>query len=356
MKVDYLIVGQGIAGTLFAHECRKNGQRILVIDNGEHNASLTAAGMVNPVVLKRFTPVWQGQEQIENARKIIAELNTLLGENFDSHFDILRIFHDESECQTWQKKAETPSLYGLLDSQIYPLPDTILHAPFGVGKVNFSGSINLKKLLKYYRNDLHKHQQLRTGTVDYSRFHLKENVWQYDDISAKQVVFCEGYGMTANPFFNYLPLKGNKGEVLTIRVPNLRLSATVKGGVFLMPLPEQGDDVYLLGATYHWIDKNNLPTAAAKAELLEKLRKLLPTNLFHYVQILEHHAGIRPTVVDRRPLLGCHPDYANMWVLNGLGTRGVMLGASMAPLLYDHIVNGKVLPSTVDITRFVPEN
>jgi glycine/D-amino acid oxidase-like deaminating enzyme len=51
---------------------------------------------------------------------------------------------------------------------------------------------------------------------------------------------------------------------------------------------------------------------------------------------MEHFAGVRPTVKDRRPLVGTHEYSA---ILNGLGTRGVMLGPSMAKALYNAIEN-----------------
>ena len=46
-------------------------------------------------------------------------------------------------------------------------------------------------------------------------------------------------------------------------------------------------------------------------------------------EILSHNSGIRPTTKDRRPLLGRHTTLKRLHLLNGLGTRGVL----MAPLL-----------------------
>lgn len=350
--LDCLIVGQGIAGTFFAHECDKRGLNFAVIDSGKHNASLTAAGMVNPVVLKRFTPVWQGLSQIQTASKTASELGELLGEKIGYSFDMLRLFHDDNEQQTWLKKATQPALSGLLDSHLYQTPNQAISAPFGVGKVHHCGKIDLKTLLGGYRHYLAKTGRLLTETVDYSQLKVTEDGCQYGEMFAKNVVFCEGYQLTNNPFFSHLPLKGNKGEVLTVRIPGLQLQETVKAGAFLMPLPEQGDDVYLLGATYHWTDKNDIPTDAAKTELLKKLATFLAPEMLAKLQVLDHRAGMRPTVIDRRPLLGQHADYSLLWVFNGLGTRGVMLGAVMAPLLLAAMQYGKPLPAEVDVARF----
>lgn len=350
--LDFLIIGQGIAGTLFAHELEKRGKRFMLVDAGQTNASLTAAGMVNPVILKRFSPVWQGRIQIERARQTMAELSQKLDVKLDYPFDILRIFHNSSEKQTWLKKAKTPQLSGLLDEQFDTSPSDNMLAPHGVGRIHWGGRIDLTALLSTYRLHLESHGCLREERFDYEQLSVGA-FCAYDDIQAKYVVFCEGYGLKHNPYFNHLPLNGNKGEVLIARIPHLVLSACVKSSVFIMPLPEQGDDVYFIGATYNWNDKDSIPTEAGKTELLTKLSNILPNNVFQSVEILEHRAGMRPTVADRRPLLGRHETYHKMFVFNGLGTRGVMLGATMARLLCAHILDGDDLPNEVDIRRFV---
>ncbi|PID62871.1 MAG: FAD-dependent oxidoreductase [Gammaproteobacteria bacterium] len=350
--VDVLIVGQGIAGTLLAHELTQRGQRLVVIDEARPNASTTCAGMVNPVVLKRFSPVWQGEAQIHCARQTLATLAEKLAVELDFPFDILRIFHDEQERTTWQNKAELPALTGLLDKQTYPSPSPVIHAPHGVGKVHLGGRVDVVALLKAYRQHLQTRRALFNAPFDYAALQPVAAGWQYGDITASQVVFCEGYGIKNNPYFKTLPLNGNKGEVLIVRIPELKLTAAIKSAVFIMPLPTHGDDVYFVGATYHWTEKDNQPTAAGKAQLLEKLQKMLSESAFQSLEVLAHHAGMRPTVSDRRPLLGRHPEHSNLLVFNGLGTRGVMLGATMAKHLAALMVDGTPLPAEVDIARF----
>ena len=70
-----------------------------------------------------------------------------------------------------------------------------------------------------------------------------------------------------------------------------------------------------------------------KNELIEKIKESIDCNF----EVIEHFAGVRPTVNDRKPLLGRHPIYSNLYILNGLGTRGVLLGPSMAKDLFDFI-------------------
>ena len=56
-------------------------------------------------------------------------------------------------------------------------------------------------------------------------------------------------------------------------------------------------------------------------------------------EVVEHLAGIRPTVKDRRPLLGRHYSEKNIYILNGFGTRGVLFAPYVSDKLYDFIEN-----------------
>ena len=90
------------------------------------------------------------------------------------------------------------------------------------------------------------------------------------------------------------------------------------------------------------------PTEKGKEWLLTKLKKLL----HHPFEVVEHRAAIRPTVQDRRPLLGVHPKHKQLYVFNGLGTRGVLMGPLLADWLFQFMEYQKDLPSEVAIDRF----
>ena len=151
--------------------------------------------------------------------------------------------------------------------------------------------------------------------------------------------------MHANPFFNYLPLDGTKGELLIIKAPQLNLDVIVNTSVFILPL---GNDLFKVGATYNWEDKTNTPTEEGKLELLDRINEILTCDF----EIISHFAGVRPTVKDRKPMIGTHKIHDRLHILNGLGTRGVMLGPAMAKDLFDYIEYGIPLERAVDIKRY----
>ena len=84
------------------------------------------------------------------------------------------------------------------------------------------------------------------------------------------------------------------------------------------------------------------------SELLDKLNELVTCSY----KVIRHYAGIRPTVKDRKSLIGTHPELKNIHLLNGLGTRGVMLGPYMAKELYESIEHGKEIERAINLNRF----
>ena len=54
---------------------------------------------------------------------------------------------------------------------------------------------------------------------------------------------------------------------------------------------------------------------------------------------------------DRRPLVGVHPEHQNLYILNGLGTRGVMIAPTEAENLYNYIEDNQSLDLESDIKK-----
>ena len=136
-----------------------------------------------------------------------------------------------------------------------------------------------------------------------------------------------------------------KGELLTIYAPDLKVNFLIKSAIFILPV---GDDLYKVGATFNWKDKTKEPTTEGRNELELKLKSVIDCDY----TIVDQVAGIRPTVKDRRPLIGVHKKYRQVAVLNGLGTRGVMIAPLMAKKLFQNIENGIRLDKEIDIARF----
>jgi len=346
MDVDYIIVGLGLAGLSFAEYLVKNNKSFIVFNDSSQQASVVAGGMYNPVVLKRFTPVWLAKEQLNIALPFYTELEKKFKTKFHFDLPIARVFKSVEEQNNWFANAHNPLLNNYMCTNLEINNNNAIIAPFKLGMLKNTGRIDTKILLQTYKSYLKLNAQIIEETFIYNDLIIDENEIKYVDFKAKKIVFCEGFGMTQNPFFNDLPLQESKGELLIIYAPQLKINFLIKGAVFIMPL---GDDLYKIGATFNWKDKTNLPTEEGKRELLDKLKTLINTNF----EIVKHLAGVRPTVKDRRPLLGKHKKHKNMAIFNGLGTRGVMIAPYAAPFLYNHLENNQQLPKELSIYRFL---
>ena len=346
MNYDYIIVGSGLASIMFAEQLRLHNKSFIVISNRSQQASVVASGLYNPVVLKRFTATWNAAAHLDSAIPKYVELEQLLGHKLDHVLPIHRVFNSVKEQNNWFLACDKPVLTNFLNPEIIPNTNSAVKAPFGFGAVNFTGRIDTQLLIESYREFLLKRNQYIEETFEYTDVKDNREGVEYRTLKARKIVFTEGFGVHKNPYFKYLPLEGTKGELITIHAPTLKLVVILKSSIFVIPM---GEDRYLVGSTYEWTDKTNEPTQKSKIELIEKLERLIGCDY----EIVDQRAGIRPTVVDRRPLVGQHPSHKNMHVLNGLGTRGVLVAPSMAKALYDSIEKGASLPAEIDISRFV---
>ncbi|MCF6294875.1 MAG: FAD-binding oxidoreductase [Flavobacteriaceae bacterium] len=344
-KVDYIVVGSGLAGILFCEILKQHDKSFVVFDNESQHSSTVAGGMYNPVILKRFTKVWKAKEQLDLALPMYHALERSLNTKLDYKISVYRLFASVEEQNNWFEACDRPNLSEFLSAKIEHSTNTAIDSKYGLGKVLQTGQIDTTSLIEKYRDDLETKGQFIKETFNYSDLISNPTHVIYKNHEASKVVFAEGFGLTKNPFFNYLPLKPAKGELLTIYAPDLKIDFILKSSVFIMPL---GKDLYIVGATYNWEDTTHNITVKAKEELLNKLERFM---LCDY-KVVDQVAGIRPTVKDRRPLVGQHHQHKNMFVLNGLGTRGVMTAPYVAKQLFSFIEKGKPLEKEINISRF----
>ena len=343
--IDYLVVGLGLAGISFCETLERNGKTFKVISDASQQASVVAGGLYNPVILKRFTLAWRADEQLEVAIPFYKSLENKLKTSLDYKLRVLRRFASIEEQNMWFEAADNPGLQSFLSTKLIKNTNPHIDAPLGFGEVLHTGRIDTKALIQHYCEYLKKKKLLSEASFEFNQLTIEDSFISYKGIQAKQLVFATGFGLQQNPYFNYLPLNGTKGELLTIKAPLLKQEHVIKSSVFIIPL---GDDLYRIGATYKWQDKTNLPTEAARSELLEKLATFMKCNY----EILQHVAGIRPTVADRRPLVGQHPEYKNLFILNGFGSRGVMIAPYASQALFNAVEKGSNLPKDMDVVRF----
>ncbi|NVN17542.1 FAD-dependent oxidoreductase [Muricauda sp. HICW] len=343
--VDYIVVGLGLAGISFCEVLEENEKTFKVITDESQQASQVAGGLYNPVILKRFTMAWKAKMQLEVAKPFYQNLEKKLGITIDNDLPVLRKFASIEEQNLWFEASDRSDMGYFLSTKLLPNNNPAIDAPYGFGEVKYTGRIDTAALVRSYRSYLKNRDLLLEESLDFNAISTTDETVSYKNETAKNLVFACGFGLKQDPYFGYLPLNGTKGELLMIHAPEYRENNVIKSSVFTIPM---GQDRYLVGATYKWKDKTNMPTEESKNELLEKLKTFLKCDF----EVVDHVAGIRPTVVDRRPLVGRHPEHKNLYVLNGFGSRGVMIGPCASKQLFDYIEEQSHLDPEMDIQRF----
>lgn len=344
-QVDYLIVGLGLAGIAFCEQCLAHGKSIFVFDNGVDGASRVAAGLYNPVILKRYTLPWHAEAQFDLATTYFKALEQKLGVQLRIALPVRKVFQSIEDQNNWYAASDQSGLKRFMQIPLVPNTTEGVKAPYDLGEVKETGRVDILALQKAYTAYLVQQQAFAKANFDYERLEIKSGHVHYKGIQAKKIVFAEGFGIKHNPYFNTLPLVGNKGEYIIVKVAGLRLEAALKSSFFIVPL---GEDYYKVGATYDWTSKDTTPTAAAREELIAKFKAIVA----HPFEVIDQQVGIRPTTGDRRALIGQHPRHAPLAVLNGLGTRGIMAGPELARYLFNFLEFELPLPAEIDIMRF----
>ncbi|MDR0802123.1 FAD-dependent oxidoreductase [Fluviicola sp.] len=342
MKV--LIVGGGVAGICLTHELLKKGNNVRLLDNNRNVSSAVAAGLINPLVFRRMTLSWRVSELLPYAYRTYREIEELTGVSFLHPLVIRRLFASQQELEFWQKKQLLPEFEPYMEllteaDLSFPLEQNT----FGTGRVKQASYIDTTPFLKGNRDYFKTMGILQEETFEQE--HLNPQTAIYKGETYDYILFAEGKNGKYNPFFSYLPLQQTKGELLTIQSDKIYSEESLNRKCFLLPL---GNGKFKAGSTYIWDTDNTNPTEEGAQTIAENLQSITSETY----EILEHRAGVRPTVPDRRPLIGKHPEFPQLIFANGLGTKGYMLAPLIAHELINHLLHGNPLNPECDIQRY----
>ncbi len=341
MKI--FIIGQGIAGTLLAWALRRRGAEVTIADADlPGSASAVAAGIINPVTGKRFVKSWRFDDFFPMARATYRALEAELGVAIWHEQPILRLLATAEEANDWSLRCAQPEYVDFLRE----LPDGGAWQPFvppgfRFGLIRQAARVTFAPLLSAFRE-----QGKKAG------FFL-DKIIEYQDITPlaaayDRIIFCDGYRSAMHPLWSFLPWRPAKGEALLLRfgpdLPTADIHEMLKKTTLLVPL---GDGLFWAGASYQWYYPDLAPSEGEQNLLLQNLRAMLAVPF----EVVDHVAGVRPTVIDRRPFLGWHPDHPRIGIFNGLGTKGGLLAPFWAAHFAEHMLEGTPLDAAVDVQR-----
>jgi glycine/D-amino acid oxidase-like deaminating enzyme len=337
-SVDFLIVGGGISGRLLQLELTKRNKSTLVIDLPENNHSTkVAAGLANPLVGKFFTIGWRAPEIFLDLRSYYAEIETRLEASFFRPCSFKRIISSASEQNIWLSKAHKQKYNGFCSFSNEQIEG--IHVNFGLLTVEQGGELHTPNFLQACNQLPTVNEQF-----DFEKLDLTTNM--YKSISFEKIIFCEGYLQMENPYFkDIVQVVPTKGEILDIETELEPKGDIYLGSVFLQHLEGKK---WRAGATYEQNQTNLEPTEMMHDDLKVKLDKVLDLPY----QIVDHYCGIRPASEDRKPILGTHPKYNSLHIMNGMGSKAVSLSPLLAKEMADLLIDNIPLHADVDIARF----
>jgi glycine/D-amino acid oxidase-like deaminating enzyme len=345
--MNVLIVGQGLAGTLLAYELIAKGISVTIVDRQEALTSTkVAAGIILPVTGRRMVKTHLADQIIPYAFSHYRKLESLTASSFFHEMPILEIFSSSKNRNDWYARSSENDLAGFT-GEIKSKSDIgeCIRSEFGAIELLQSGYLDTKTFLSKMNEWLRQNGRVITDSFSLSDLKTDSKIMQWQETDYNKVVFCDGYHAAASNLFSYLPFIPAKGEIIDFSAPDLPESHIINNGHFILPL---GKGNFKAGATYSWTDLNTLSTESALLELETALQKTISCSY----QVTAQKAAVRPTVKDRRPLLGFHPEMKNIGIFNGLGTKGVMQGPYYASQMTNLIVNEKAVDDEVSVKRF----
>lgn len=329
---DYLILGHGLAGATLAYELRQRGHAVLVLDEPRpDSASNVAAGLMNPVTGQRFVLTWLADELLPAAAVFYRKIEAEFKQQFFFETPILKLFSSVKE-QNYILARSADQPWGAFVNEISADLSPISGVKTGLGGIFIRrcGYVAVREMLAALTAD-----GLQNGWLRHEAFAWNElvigpaGVTYKDEVQARHFVCCEGAAVVRNPYFNWLPVTPNQGEVLDVHCEGLSSDQVLNKGGYVVPL---GGGLFRVGATYRWAPP--LPsgvTEEARVELSQRFADMSDQPF----QVVEQRAGIRPATLDRKPVLGIHPAWPVLSIFNGFGSKGVML----APRLATHFAN-----------------
>ncbi len=342
--VDYIIVGQGLVGSAVALQLIKRNKKVLVIDRSLANSSSRiAVGLFNPITGRHMVKTWMADKIFPYLHTFYQEAEALTKQKFFYSLPLYRPFLSIEEQNEWMAKSADP-IYEHYIEKISTQPAfPSIKDTFGGLTLKQCGYLDTIQYIESVRIWIEQQGIFLEELFDEDKLTLGAKNVLYKDYEAAHIIFCQG--IETNKWFSWVPIIPMKGETLRIQ-SNYEEKIILNRGVYAVPANQKGE--WRVGATYSLVDLSHDTTDKAREELTSKMDELVS---FPFV-IMDQEWGLRPCTQDRRPILGRHPEQENLYILNGMGPKGVSLAPYFSEILIDMIENHLPLNKDVDLKRY----
>lgn len=311
-----MIIGQGIAGSVLAAVLQKNGFDVSIAEaERSPTPSAVSAGIINPITGKRYVKSWMFDDFFPVAKQFYTSLISDFQMPIWHEKSIVRMLPSPLEVNEWASKCGDSGYQDFLaDLQPTDWTTAFLQPCAHLGEIKNAARVDIAALISSVKGEFAAKNRYFKHAIDYAE--VPELLKQY-----QYLVFCEGPAGKNNPYFPEVAWQLAKGEVLFVRFPNAPEWPEryfLKKNILMAPL---GNGLYWVGSNYDWNFEHPHPTADMRAYLSNELKSMLKVPF----EIVDHKAAVRPTVKNRRPVAYSSTQNRNIFIFNGLGTKGTLL-------------------------------
>jgi glycine oxidase len=343
-KLDYIIVGQGLVGSAVALQLLRRNKKILVIDRPLANSSSRiAVGLFNPITGRHMVKTWMADKIFPYLHTFYQEAEALTKQNFFYSLPLYRPFLSIEEQNEWMAKSADPIYEGYIEKITTQPAFPSINDTYGGLTLMQCGYLDTIHYIQSVRMLIQQQGIFLEEIFEENKLTIRSKNVDYKEYEAAQIIFCQG--VETNKWFSWVPILPLKGETLRIQ-SNYEEKMILNRGVYAVPANQKGE--WRVGATYTFTDLSPDTTDKAREELTQKMKELVS---FPFT-IIDQQWGLRPSTHDRRPILGRHPEYENLSILNGMGPKGVSLAPYFSGILVDMIENHQSLNKDVDLKRY----
>ncbi len=346
MTYDYIIIGQGVAGTFLSWQLLQAGKTVLVIDEAKpFTASKVASGVINPVTGRRVVRTWMIETLLPFALDAYTTIGNQLGVSLIAQKNILDFHPTPQMMLAFKERLPIESEYLRVPTNEAAY-QRYFNITFGIGEINPCYLVDVSTMMATWRNYLKAQNALLEEPFEITQLQTPNyKLVNYKELSSTAIIFAEGAVGADNPYFSLLPYAKNKGQAIIAEIPDLPRTNIYKQGITIVPWQ---DNLWWIGSTYEWDFKNLEPSA--------DFRTKVETQLQHWLKlpykIVDHIAAERPANLERRPFVGMHPIYQNIGIFNGMGTKGCSLAPYFAKQFANNLIHQTAINPLADVKRF----
>lgn len=361
-STDLVIIGGGIMGLWAAVKAERLGIRTVLVDSGKLGRA-TSGGLLG-ALMPHMPDKWNDKKQFQfdallsledEVAQIEAETGLSCGYRRTgrliplpkSHLGAIAFRHSEDATTHWDQGGRRFHWH-VADQTPHPGWPDASFCGAGIVHDTFAARVSPRKLTEALAASLQagRHVTVVEGLAASSIDGTSGRVEFVDGTSIAFGACIVAAGHRAFPLIEALsgplpqaigqPVKGQAALLRAGADPDLPL--LYLNGLYLVP-HDNGD--IALGSTSEETFDEPFSTDHQLEDLVERARMLVPS--LGNAPVVERWAGLRPKAIDRDPMVGPHPDHANVIALTG----GFKVSFGVAHLLAEaalDAVSGRIMP------------